>query len=143
LEFIQRQSGAFSRALLTEMTMLWESFKPVMSGLEAEMWSSDGRGTWPPLAESTVRQKGHSTILVDTGALKASLIDPGTAMKISGTSAEWGTGIDYARYHQEGTSKMPMRQVIPDPFPADTRQQLETLQVAWIDLLAAKTWGRI
>lgn len=146
VEFILKQSGAFQRALVTEMDAMYEMFKPVLGEMEAEQWASNGHGEWPPLAPSTVARKGHSTILVDTGALRASLVDPGSAMRIMGVDAEYGTNIGYAFYHQDGgyvAGRPPQRQVIPDPIDVSIRRQLETLMVRWIDLLAAKTWGRI
>lgn len=146
VEFILKQSGAFQRALVSEMDRMYETFKPVLGAMEQEWFASNGQGTWPPLADSTVARKGHSTILVDTGDLKASITDPGRAMQIHGVEAEYGTDVEYAIYHQDGgyvAGRPPQRQVIPDPLPVDTRRELERLMVAWIDLLAAKTWGRI
>lgn len=146
IEFILRQSGAFQRALVMQMDDMYESFRPVLGAMESDWFSSEGRGSWPALAESTVRAKGHSTILVDTGKLKASLVDPYQAMKIMGVVAEYGTDVPYAYFHQSGgwvEGRPPKREVIPDPVPAETRQALEQLQVRWIDKLASMTWGRI
>jgi len=145
IEFILKQTGAFRRALF-DFSSLWERFKPIMGEIEAEQFASSGRGAWPPLAESTVARKGHGEILVDTGALKASLLDPNEAMHIAGMSAWYGTEVEYAHWHQTGgtiAGRPPQRQVIPDPLPVDVRRRLETVQVAWINEIAARTVGRI
>lgn len=146
VEFILRQSGAFQAALVMEMDKLFEAFKPVMGALESEWFDSNGHGEWPELAPSTVARKGHATILVDTGDLRASLVDPGRAMQIHGTSAEYGTDVEYAHWHQDGgyvAGRPPQRQVIPDPLPVETRRLLEREMVKWVDVLSAKTWGRV
>jgi phage gpG-like protein len=99
------------------------------------------------LAPSTLAEKARlgypSDILVRTGELRDSLTDPGRAMKIGATEATYGTDVFYAGYHQDGTTKMPQRQVIPLPLPPSLRQRLETAMVFWVDLVAARTFGRI
>lgn len=66
-----------------------------------------GKG-WAPLAPSTIRQKGHSSILVDTGKLAASTI----AVPMSGAGIELRS-IDYGQFHQFGTKYMVAREVFP------------------------------
>jgi phage gpG-like protein len=149
LEFILRQSGAFRRKL-SDLASLWERFKPIMGELERDWFDSRGRGSWPPLSEYTLREKealGYPLDpLVRTGNLRDSLVDPQRAMHAARDTAWYGTDVAYARWHQTGgfvPGRPPMRQVIPDPFPVETRRRLEQEMVAWIDQAAAETWGRV
>lgn len=67
---------------------------------------------WKPLKESTIRRKKHDRILVETGALRESLVAVGGPSNVHETTRSglvYGTGIDYAGYLQEGTSRMPAR----------------------------------
>lgn len=63
---------------------------------------------WAPLAESTIRRKGKSTILEDTGAMMASPVVVVTESSIEATVA------DPAGYHQEGGGNLPARPILPD-----------------------------
>lgn len=70
---------------------------------------------WTPLAASTVAKKGHDTILVDKSRMKASLVSP-TGDSIRDVISEagmagvaFGTDVEYAHFHQTGTSRMPAR----------------------------------
>jgi phage virion morphogenesis protein len=64
-------------------------------------------GGWAPLAPSTVKGKGNGNILVDTGTLSGSI-----GFQVSGNSVSVGTNVFYGKYHQGGTSKMPMRRFL-------------------------------
>lgn len=142
LDFILKQAARF-RLRLLDFSKLWDAFGAIMAEIEAEQWATQGHGDWPPLAASTIERKGHGEILVETGELRSSLTDPGMAMRKSAKTLEYGTNVDYARYHQEGTPKMPMRQVITDPFRVEDRRKLEVAMVAWIDEISRETFGRI
>ena len=63
---------------------------------------------WPPLAASTVAQKGKDTPLLRTGALKNSI--EGTV--ISSEEAEAGSNDPKIKWHELGTTKMPPRSVM-------------------------------
>ena len=66
--------------------------------------SSEGpEGKWQPLKESTIRAKGSSRILWDSGRLINSINIRNTVIK--NQSAEIGTNIKYARVHQYGSPK--------------------------------------
>lgn len=75
---------------------------------------------WPPLAASTIREKarlgyGAMPPLWRTGAMAASLAEkgaPGNILAAGPASLVVGTSIDYAGFHQQGTSKMPARQIV-------------------------------
>lgn len=70
---------------------------------------------WPPLSPTTIKKKGHDTILVDKQKMKASLIGPtGDSVRdiveeggIAG--AVFGTDVEYAHFHVTGTPIMPAR----------------------------------
>jgi phage gpG-like protein len=146
VEFILQQTGAFQAALL-DLEVLWELFKPIMSEIEEQQFDSHGAGAWPSLSESTLEQKGRggwpSDPLVRSGDLKNSLTDPGRAAQTGPTEMSYGTDVPYAGYHQDGTSKMPQRQVISDPFRVEDRRKLEVAMVTYINRAAAATFGRI
>lgn len=57
---------------------------------------------WAPLAPSTVRRKGHATILVDSGALRDSFNygDPNNIFEATDDYLHWGSEVDYGGYHQ-------------------------------------------
>lgn len=64
---------------------------------------------WAKLAESTVRRKGHDQILYETGALQNNTV----ARPTRGAGIEI-TSLPYGEYHQDGTSRMPARKILPD-----------------------------
>lgn len=59
---------------------------------------------WPPLGEAAIAKHGD-TPLLDTGALKGSI----THEVESGELAYVGTDVEYAKYQEFGTSKIPPR----------------------------------
>ena len=70
---------------------------------------------WPVLSPYTINRKGHDTILVETGQMKASIVDE-TGDSIRDIVAEgnnqglvFGTSDEKAPRHQTGTTKMPAR----------------------------------
>lgn len=144
VEFIADQIGGF-RDRLTDFTPLWERFASVLEGIETDRFDTEGHGEWPELAPSTVREKTRLgfplDILVRTGKLKKSLTERELAMRLTPLSMSWGTDVEYAKYHQEGTTKMPQRKVL-DIDVAD-RRRLEAAMVGWIDQVAAESLGRI
>ena len=74
-------------------------------------WKEPGRrpAPWAPLAEKTVKRKGHDKLLYDTGKLRDSIrMSPPTPSQV-----EIDTDTPYAIYHQRGTGKMPARPFIP------------------------------
>lgn len=127
---------------INDFEPLWRELAKLMADVEVERWSSDGFGSWPPLAESTVRQKGHSDILIDTLALYASLADPGNAIKhMDAHSMEYGTDVSYAHWHQDGGYKpgRPPRRVILD-VPPQYEPRIEELAIEFVNKAAAKAF---
>lgn len=145
LSFIHAQSGAFRRELMN-LEPLWERFSTELSAIEQERFDTRGYGAWPELAASTLAQKAAHGFpldpLIRTGALRDSLTDPGTAGADRGPKHfVWGTDIEYAQYHQDGTEKMPQRKVLE--IRTEDRRRLESQQVSWLNEVARRTWGRV
>lgn len=69
---------------------------------------------WTPLAPATVKRKGHDTILVETTHLASSLIRQGSdAIRVvDDTGLTFGTSVEYATFHQTGTSRLPQRAMV-------------------------------
>lgn len=133
VSFILQQSGRFRRNL-ENLFPLWEKFKPIMSEIEAEHWASEGGGAWPGGPDY------HG--MVQSGALRSSLVDPGAAVQSEGpTEMIWGSDVFYAPFHHAGMGHNPVRLLID--VKGDGRQRFEQATVAWVNEIAAETWGAI
>lgn len=95
---------------------------------ETRRFNSRGFGTWQPLAPSTIEQKARQRldprILHATGALRDSLTRrhaPHQELLIEPQFMVLGTTLDYARFHQQGTRRMPARK--PLGFPVTQRRK--------------------
>lgn len=84
--------------------------------------ASAGDGTWAPLAESTVKareRKGETPldILRITGSIESSLErdNPNHVLETTDNSVIEGTAHRLARFHQDGTSRIPARPIIVAP----------------------------
>lgn len=67
---------------------------------------------WAPLKPATIKRKGNDRILVEHGALIASLVTVGGPNNIAEVHPQeliFGTSDPKALFHQYGTSKMPAR----------------------------------
>lgn len=95
-----------------------EEFQRVIAHGEAEAFlaqSTPGGVAWDKLADVTIQRKGHDVILVETSALLVSLVDingPGNINMTMSHGLIFGTDVDYAMFHETGTSKMPARPVV-------------------------------
>jgi phage gpG-like protein len=140
ISFIQRQAGAF-RQDLENLVPLWDKFDDTLHEITEEQFSSHGHGAWPGLAESTIAQKSAHGFpldpLIRTGSLKDSF-DP---LSKGPQSFIWGSEVEYAGYHQDGTPRMPQRKVID--IRVEDRRRLEQDQVRYVNESAARTFGRI
>lgn len=71
--------------------------------------------TWPPLAQSTLEQKGSGTIGVKSGRMRAALIG-GSGRKTSVTKRQVTVGVNpkifYARFFAKGTVHQPAREIV-------------------------------
>jgi phage gpG-like protein len=92
---------------------------------------------WHPLAPSTLRRKKGPQIMVESKRLKRSVImqTSDSITKMTRDGLEFGTAVPYADYHQTPERykvKLPKRQVIPDPIPAEVERDLALLLRNWL-----------
>jgi phage gpG-like protein len=117
----------------------WEDrskdFRPVFRQIRSDLeksWSanytSNGLlvGGWKPLDAKYASWKSvnfpGTPPMIRTGALFKSLANlRGNPNEINRMSARFGTNIEYAKFHQYGTSRMPKRQIIYVPGEAERR----------------------
>jgi phage gpG-like protein len=93
-----------------------------------------GSEGWPPLASSTVERKRREgldpRILHATRRLRDSLTEAGHGEQIAiarHDGLDFGTTVEYARYHQHGTSRAPQRRVVQLP-ESDRREVVRIVQ---------------
>lgn len=77
-------------------------------------------GGWSPLNADYAAWKSTNfpgrPIMQATGRLRDSLVRlDGPANQIDLTKAQFGTDVEYARFHQYGTTRMPKRQIVFEP----------------------------
>lgn len=101
-------------------------------------------GGWPPLKPSTLAQRarlglGGLPMMQRTRRLYRSLAlgrrTEDSIVEVGKTSLRWGTSLAYAGIHQQTDRKgkiIPMRQVIPDPLPAEVGPQIRQILRDWI-----------
>jgi phage gpG-like protein len=107
-----------------------EDFKPIFRWARDELSRANRRNfasagaasgkPWLPLDDEYARWKlahaGPSPLLVFSGKLMRSLTSlRGSPNEIDKKHAVFGTNIDYAGFHQYGTSKMPARKIVYVP----------------------------
>jgi len=96
----------------------WQTTVEVLEEMHRQYFVSATSPTgeaWSPLAESTVKAKGHAKILVDTQALFQSLTDGGAGDAIRETDRDFllfGTRREWAWVHMHGIDK-PGRPKLP------------------------------
>lgn len=86
--------------------------------IQREQFASQGArssGGWKPLADSTIRRKGHDTILVDSSALRDSFMygDANNIFEVTDDFLKYGSDIAYGPPHQFGGT----RDGVPDRPP--------------------------
>ena len=94
---------------------------------------------WAKLAASTIKRKGHGSILIDTTALAKSLTQRGGSGAIrdqfsSGNMVGlvFGTSVPYAHWHMTGTYTMPAR-----PEVGVTDDRIDKMGIEIADLIAS------
>lgn len=82
-----------------------EQTADVLMRREEQWWDSGGEGTWPPLADETLRQKAAlgqpAELMVATGKLRASLTRRGAAgqdLEVTESTLRLSTTLAYAAY---------------------------------------------
>jgi hypothetical protein len=89
-------------AVIEQPRPFWEKLQDQIAGLERVWFATDGRGTWPPLADATRERKAQQGldphIMVATGALRDSLTAGhiGKSRRKSKTVMHFGTSVYYA-----------------------------------------------
>lgn len=106
--------GRWRRALMSNVAE--EVIELVREGFERE---SDPYGAkWAGLKSRSGR------ILQDTGGLRTSF----HRKSLSDTETTVGAGKSYARYHQDGTKRMPARKMVPDgDIPGEWRSRINEI----------------
>lgn len=97
---------------------------------EAHVFATANGGAWDPLNPATVKRKGSSRILVDTGRLERSLSGRGggAVVRVNRDDLFVGTSDPSAILARTGTKRRPKR----DPVPQPTQVEADR----WADVLA-------
>lgn len=95
---------------------------------------------WQPLAEATVKKKGHDIILIETDRLRQSLAsrseDSIIELVANGNGQagiSFGTAVEYSHWHMSGTTRMPARPFLgweEDNLKHLTQRVADTVAVA-------------
>ena len=123
-----RQFGAFGKAISAEgLIPVWTQIgEDLQADFAVNMVSEGGqgfggKGGWPQLAPSTVRDRerkgfeGAHPILWRKGVLGESLASKtaaGSIFRVTPQGVSVGTSLFYAGWHQTGTPKMPARPIV-------------------------------
>jgi hypothetical protein len=129
--------GAVQRRVSDFTPVLSRQMDDVVIAMEQEQFLSQGtlgRVRWAPLMATTLARKnaqgvGGLGILRFSDRLYRSVTQrthPDREVTVSKNSATWATLVPYAVFHQLGLGRKPLRQVYPDPVPAQ-----------WIDRMKA------
>lgn len=106
---------------ITDLSDLWELMARDLEATVADAFrteGSSGGSKWAPLSEAYREQKARAYpgrgILERTRALMRSFErgGAGNVLRIAPRALVWGSSVDYGRYHQSGTSRMPARPII-------------------------------
>lgn len=117
----QRLMEMSARSMDFQSVLLWAGNE--LERANARNFAANGLPSgkaWSPLDPGYARWKsanfpGRPT-LVRTGNLFRSLTNmKGTPSYVARTTAEFGTSVEYAKFHQYGTTKMPKRQIVFEP----------------------------
>jgi hypothetical protein len=119
-------------AQITDLRPLWALTRIKANGWLREQFETEGDfggRAWAPLSpvyrETKANLKPGNPILVFNGALKRAA----TALRPVSTPRMLMLFVDdpKAEWHQDGTSRMPARQIIPDPFPPTQVAEIERM----------------
>lgn len=156
---VEKLSLAFERAgenIKDFDRYLFPRLSPVFEAQEERQFVAEGagphRGHWAPLTEKYAEWKGQhypgNPLLVASGKMREALTQPSSPFarrSHTGTFFEFGTqGVEYASFHQLGTSKMvdrPLYDFGPE-FEAELQQAgLEAVREAVADAGAGEVTG--
>jgi len=114
----EKAAGEFNKGVLTrKISIAWSRKMREFSKIN---FITHGSGSWPPLSPAYARIKGTrgAGLLRLTDKMFRSVTTRGSQnvarLRRRGFGMEYifGTDVDYAKFHQFGTSKMPQRKVI-------------------------------
>lgn len=116
---------------LTAMEARAKAFQPVFEYARLQLQKANAEnfalGGLPSGSKWKPRSQEYPWPLMQrTGKLLASLISLfGDPNKIEATEAHFGTKVEYAKFHQYGTTKMPKRQIVFEPrgFASDLAEK--------------------
>lgn len=115
-----------------------------------EQFETAGHGNWAPLAPSTIKQKGHDTVLFRSGAMYRSFQSGGLnhVEEISRDKMTWGSTDPKALFHQTGTGSgfqlpvkgpgrgMPMRKILQ--LSEETKRLMRSILVRRLATIARR-----
>lgn len=109
---VERRLEQFARAMENPIEANREA-SIALYGFTIRNFQQQGalQGGWQPLAPSTIRQKqriGKEQPLVRSGHMRA-----GFTSFYSRDNAGVGNEVSYSRFHHEGTSRLPQRELLP------------------------------
>lgn len=118
-----------AQLLLENMSDRMKDFKPVFKWAKRELGLMNGNnfatnglpvGGWEPLSPKYSQWKAENypgrPLMVASRRLFNSLRNlNGPENKINDTTAEFGTSVEYAKFHQYGTTRMPKRKLVYEP----------------------------
>jgi phage gpG-like protein len=111
---------------IDDMQRRMKSFRPIFNDIRSDLekeWSNNFKteggnyGGWKPLSPKYAAWRGSAgPILIRSGQLFNSVRSlHGAPNDIKDDEAYFGTNVEYAKFHQYGTTKMPKRPIIFEP----------------------------
>ena len=122
-----------------DLTQVWPLIGRLWKQREQDVFSSNGRGRWAPLAAETIRRKAQlgqpRTALIAHRSLSGDLT-VATPRFSTPTSAIYGPpkgaeSTRYGKWHVKGTSNMPARNPVPK-LSANERRQMVSVIRKWL-----------
>jgi hypothetical protein len=112
-----------------DLSPVWPEVGAAFQARQRNIFATDGRGTWPFLAASTILRKGSATTLVRTGALQASVSSPVPSAR-GPQFAEFGgnnLGVGYIHWHVRGAG-VPVRHPVPPLIASERKALIEPIR---------------
>lgn len=140
LSAAEKTLAALPNRLRNLRPVMQRGIAPAFNRMEERHFKSKGAAfgrRWAPWAASTLAariKKGNASkgIMRDTDHLYRTLLrgreaDSRLRLISGGLRLDFNIGVPYAIYHQVGTSRMPERQIIPDPLPRSFMQECRAI----------------
>jgi len=102
-EFLRRLTQYFDTGLRKALEEFAEELRKETKQRFFTKTDPEGNA-WKPLAPSTVKRKGHSSQLIETGNLLRSI-----NTEVEDGEVRIGTNVFYGRFQEEGTVRIPKR----------------------------------